>query len=357
VKQIRKKKRIYHLPVDVRQEQLRFGKYLYLFILTVVILILIHILFGYLYLLKGKGFVYSTNGAVELEFDATIQKIYVKEGEHVKEGQLLFTFKSLEIDRALNDFIVNLHDTENELRQNEAAKLSTMRSLGSAEKYSEYTKNLHVKLNELTKRGIVSILNVSPEAKRNFDAEQDFIFYNKELARLGEEQDLLDQRLKTIKGRYDNLLSYYNDGNVYSRFSGVISDITIIPGQVLIKAAPAMKIFFGKRYVFAYFNQRSWVQYSKGDYLFVQVPKHGTLEGEIVKLLPITDRLPEEFQPRFKEKLRRQLVVIKLPEELLDSIPILTTVEIIKPLGYELFRKYILNKPSSDDDEEEDNNE
>ena len=87
MKQIKRPKQVFHHSVDIRQEQLRFGRYLYLTLLIIVFALLFHLFFSHAYMLTGQGFVFSNNRLVELEFDAKIERLFTKNGDHIQFGE------------------------------------------------------------------------------------------------------------------------------------------------------------------------------------------------------------------------------------------------------------------------------
>ncbi|MFN3234446.1 MAG: HlyD family secretion protein [Gammaproteobacteria bacterium] len=326
---------------DVRSEQLRFGKYLYLTLITIFFLILIYVLFGHLFLLNGQGFVYSENALVELEFDSTVHSVPVKDGDFVRRGQLLFTFTSLELQKTLNEFSVKMHDIRNLIHKNTVSIAQLNQSIVEATKYEDYASKLAEKMKTLRERGLVDEIQISPEAERSSDAKQDLIQSQTLLKHEKLNSQQLQNQLKDMQERYDDLLRYFNAGRVLSTVDGVVTKLSITLGDVLEKGTPAMRIYYGERYIYGYFNQTSWVNYKLNDRVIISIPGEGYKLGTIIKLLPITDKLPDEFQPRFKEKLRRQLVVVKLDDDLLKEVPIMSTVTIYKPIGFGIISKFL----------------
>ena len=69
--------------------------------------------------------------------------------------------------------------------------------------------------------------------------------------------------------------------------------------------------------------------------MIVNLPGRPLALGRIAELTSVADRLPEEFQPRFKPVERQRLVVVELEPEVLQGLPILTTASLYRPVGLE----------------------
>lgn len=337
MKKIRQSKTPYSKVLDIRQEQLRFGKYLYLCILTLVIIGLVQILFGHWYLLKGEGFIYSNNTQIGLEFDATINQVFVKDGTRVKQQQALFSYRSLELSKLLHQSLSQIISLESELHAANIAITHLDANLKSTQKYQQFTSKFHHDLQRLQKEGLIEVTKITPEAKRDFDADQKLIALQKEKEFIQVNIKTLKRRLKELQEHYKHMLYLFHNGMVEANATGVITELKVVSGQVLEKGQSALKIFYGPREIYTYFNQHSWVSYQVGDYVIVNIPQHGLLRGKITKLLPITDRLPEEFQPRFKARVRQQIAVIDIAQKKLQSTPVMSTVSVYKPLGYQWY--------------------
>jgi len=86
----------------------------------------------------------------------------------------------------------------------------------------------------------------------------------------------------------------------------------------------------------AYLNAETWVSHKVGDKVLVSIPGLGTKIGIVDRLFPISDKLPEEFQPRFKPTQRSQVAFIEIPNLQLENTALMTTIKISKPLGFGL---------------------
>jgi len=333
MKRLKQRNSPYQIKQDIRKEHLRFGKYLYLLIIAIIIIILVNILFGHLYIAKGSGFIYSHNTLVELEYDAKVTKVLIKDGQYVKKGQPLFLYRSIELENLLKQALLDQQKGQEIKNQLVSDIAKVKKQIAATENYLAHTQTVNNNLEDYRKKGYISILKVAPEKKRYEDARANLHQYQLDLEQY---QTSLKNIEKEIQGHADYfqlLTKKYNNGVELAPASGVIASLNTFPGQVLQKSETAMRLFDGEHYVLAYFDQRSWVSIQVGNRVVMDLPGNDILTGRITKILPISERLPEEFQPRFKSIERQQLVKIEADPEVLNKVPIMTTVKLYRPVG------------------------
>lgn len=321
----------YRQVEDIREEPIRFGKYLYLAVLGTFLMVIVHLLFGHIYLLRGGGYVYSDNRAVELEFDATIIDLNVHEGDRVEPNSPLFTYDSLSFRNQLIRIAFDISELKNNLGELNIQNLEMLNQIHFAKKYATWSEGLRADLLKLSKKSLVPRTQLSTESFRSFEAKERLESFKAEKKEIELNIDMLKANIAGLEHNYQALENRYNGGVVAAGVSGIVNGLQITPGDVLEKGDNAMRIFYGHRYIYAFFDQSSWVKYSPGDTVFVRIPGKSYVRGKIKELLPVTNRIPEEFQPRFKRTRRDQLALIEVKANLLDDIAILSTVSIFKP--------------------------
>jgi multidrug resistance efflux pump len=337
MRKLKQKQSAYKLGKDIRQEQLRLGKYIYLTIIIIIAVILIHILFSRFYMAEGSGFVYSDNALIELQYEAKVTNVLVKDGERVKKGQLLFRYQSLELQQLMQNALIAMKNTKNQLAQKQEKVLTLQKQIAASKHYSKYTQDVSSKLEALKEKGLVSTKTLTPEANRNYNVTIQLHFYEEQLKATRADIEILKTQVAHLDKNYQSLLAIYNGGEERAPVSGVITSLNVKPGQVLETAETAMQIFHGNHYVLAYINQDSWIKVHQGDHILVNLPGEGHVLGRVVRILPITEKLPEEFQPRFKSTQRHQVVRIEANHKALNAMAIMSTVKVYKPFGLGLW--------------------
>lgn len=319
------------LVKDLRNDNLWFGKALYGSIIGCLFLGLFHLFLGHTYWLTGDGFVYSDNYEVALEFDATVTHLAVGDGERTQAGEPILTFRSFDLERQLADTGVRLGELQHDLVDTEIELAAVSEHQAAAEEYEHFTATLDEGLTTLASAGHLSLLQSSPERKRRFEAREARIRYHSQASRLADSHKKLEARLASTQSLFDRLMAQYNDGQILAPVDGIATNIQVKPGTVLSKGQSALQLFHGPRYLYCYFDTSSWVSAEVGGKVWVQVPGQRWVTGVIYDLLPVSERVPEEFQPHYKPKQRHQLAKIQLPNGYLDNLALLSTVRVHKP--------------------------
>lgn len=323
-----------NLQQDDRHDPHKIGKYLYLGALGLFLLTIVHILLGHWYILQGNGFVYSENQIAALEFDATIQEVFVKEGQFIEKQEPLFTFDSLALKTQLIQAAYQLSTLQQNTFSAEQSMIQLTNQIQSTKKFTEFSQKLAKSLDELLERKVISPLQMSPDAQRLYEAMSALASYQAEYAQTRQSLGQLKENLKKAQKYYDELVQYYEEGIFRAPEAGTVTELSVWPGSVLSKSATALRLFHGQRYILGYVNADTWVSYRVGDKLLVSVTGERTHVGKITHIFGSSEPLPAEFQPPFKPAQRNQLIAIELKSDALEQMPVMTTAQISKPLGF-----------------------
>ncbi len=323
----------YRMVADIRREPLRIGKIIYLVVIGGIVIGLFHITLGHLYLLRGGGFVYAGNSVVALEFDARVAALAVQDGDQVEAGQLLLRYDSFALRRDFVEFAMRISELERRLSEARIQKARLDATIETATAYSNLTQEVENALIKLRADGLASNSRVSTEALRRFEARRNLLGFTAERDQLAAEAFRLAAGIEQTRRYLDDLISRFNHGEVRAHEPGVVTGVAISAGAVAKKGEPLMRIFSGRRFILAYLDGSSLVSREPGEPVIVGLPAGVLAIGRIARITSVADRLPEEFQPRFKPAARQQLVVIEVDPRLLAQSPVMTTATIYKPLG------------------------
>jgi len=331
MKRLQKLQQSYPIRADVRVEPVRFGKYVYLTMLTVLCTGLIHTLFGHLYLLRGDGFIYADNEDVALEFDATIETLAVDEGEQVSQGQLLLRYDSVALHRQLVELALQISRLEREYENAQIDRVRVEAALAAASDYAEYSEELEQTLRNVKGQGLIASTQLGSQLQRSFNAVEALTGYQAEQRQLENALRISQENIKRVQIHYQALLAAFGDGEVKAGRDGVVTQLQVTQGSVLKAGTAALRLFDNKRYILCYFDERSFVSYRTGDKVLVSLPHKRFAQGTIKTLTQVSEPLPDEFQPRFRQRERQQLALIEVAPELLAGSAVLGTVKLYKP--------------------------
>lgn len=326
----------YAIQQDTREDPGVIGKYLYIGALVLFVSLIIHTLYGHWYILQGNGFIYSDNQSAALEFDATIRELFILEGQKVEKGAILFTFDSFSLKSQLIQSAYQISALQQNYFAAEQSLIQLTSQIQSTKKFTQFSQKLIKSLDELLDQKVISPLQMSPDAQRLYEAMSSLASYEAEYQQTLKNLSTVRHDLQKAQQYYDELLKYYEEGVFKASDDGVITNLIIWPGAVLNKGQVAFSLFHGKRYILAYANTETLVSYKVGDKLIVSINGAGMKVAKIARLFDSSERLPEEFQPPFKPTQRNQLMAIELLDNHLESLPIMSTVQLSKPLGFGL---------------------
>jgi multidrug resistance efflux pump len=326
---------VYRLPRDERREPLRLGRIVYLLVIGAVVVTLLHMAIGHLYLLRGEGFVFSENRVVALEFDASIVRLDVRDGDGVEAGQSLLRYDSFDLRRSFVELSLRIGDLERQLSEAQIQKSRLEATIDSARRYNDVARGIEEGLGALRTQGLVGNARLSTEAMRRFEAERDLLAFVAERDQIAREVTRLSAAIADSRKYLDDLIARFADGRVHADRPGVVADLTVAVGSVAKKTDPLLRVFSGRRFLLAYLDEASPVARAVGDRVIVRLPGRSLVIGRIARLTLFADRLPEEFQPRFKPAARQRLVAIDLEPDVLEGLPVLTTASLYRPLGLE----------------------
>ncbi|MGZ9073967.1 MAG: HlyD family secretion protein, partial [Rhodoplanes sp.] len=314
-------------------EPLRIGRIIYLVVIGALVIWLFHFALGHLYLLRGDGFVYAKNTVVALEFDARITALYVEEGDTVEPGQLLLRYDSFALRRDFVEFSTRISELERRVSEARIQKSRLDATIETAHDYSELTQEVENAVAKLHSQGLASNSRISTEAMRRFEARRDLLAFIAERDQIAAEASRLAEGIKETRGYLNDLIARFDDGEVRAGERGVVTSLSVSAGAVAKKGDPLLRIFSGKRFILSYLNDASPVSRAPGEPVIVALPAGTITLGRIARITSVADRLPEEFQPRFKPTARQHLVAIEVDPRILARYPVMTTAAIYKPLG------------------------
>jgi multidrug resistance efflux pump len=325
----------YRAVEDRRREGLRFGKYVYLAVIAALLIFLVDRAFGYLYLLRGDGFVYARNQAVALEYDATIRALEVENGDVVRAGDPLLRYDSVWVRNRIVELATRIGEFQNDLSNARVRAARLDAAIDSTEDEVGFSRRIQSESLALSDRGLIDNERLSELVHRFHQAERTLLELEAAREQLVEEIPIIEDNLARVRDHYGDLLDAFGDGAVDAPQSGVVANLRANVGAVVTSGTAILDIFGAERYLLAYMDDRSPIDYAPGDPVVLRFAGGAFAIGRIADLTAVADRLPEEFQPRFTTADRDRLVRIEVDDPHLENASMLSTVRIYKPLGLE----------------------
>jgi hypothetical protein len=247
----------------------------------------------------------------------------------------------------LVEFSTRISELERRVSEARIQKARLDATIETAYDYSELTQEVENAVAKLRSEGLAPNSRMSTEALRRFEARRDLLAFIAERDQIAAEASRLAEEIEKTRGYLNDLIARFNDGEVRAGERGVVISLSISAGAVAKKGDPLLRIFSGERFILTYFDDASPVSRAPGGPVIVALPAGTIALGRIARITAVADRLPEEFQPRFKPAARQHLVAIELDPLLLARHPVMTTAAIYKPLGLATVTRLASQGPAS----------
>ncbi|MEQ8966037.1 MAG: hypothetical protein RID91_09450 [Azospirillaceae bacterium] len=374
----------YRTVEDARREPLRLGKYVYLLIIAAIALFLVDRAAGWLYMLRGDGFVYGDAWTLAFEYDVTIDSLPVREGDRVTPGAPLATVASAGFQERATGLAAEVAGALDRLEQARTRVEGLRAERRVALEELDFTERQYDRVRGGAERGLVVGDTVNDFAHDRFRARRAVERLDAEIRTIEAELATLRAAAERARGHYRALLDGFGGGrcgapvpgDVAARRAadgasvmdgslmlhaagakdpdpstgtpprrgpglcrapqgGVVANLDSTPGSVLRQGEPLLQVFGDERYVLAYLDNRSPVPHAAGDPILVRFQGLGWRLARIGRPTAVAERLPPEFQPRFAQVTRDRLVFIEVDPEILAEASMLTTVQLYKPAGLE----------------------
>jgi len=369
----------YRVTEDARREPLRLGKYVYLAIIAAIALFLFDRAFGWLYLMRGDGFVYGDGWTLAFEHDVTVERLHVRAGDRVDSGAPLVTVTSSGFQERAVTLSARVAEAVGRLQQ-AGTRLEGLRAERRvAGEELAFASAQFERARGGAERGLVVGETLSDFAHARFRAQREVERLDAQTRALEEELAALGGAADRVRGHYAALLAGFGGGHCAPPVSepetsalpaigsadgggtdgavmlheapgsaapapgrcrapqaGVVANLDITPGAVVRQGDPILQVFGDERYVLAYLDNRSPVPQAAGDPILVRFQGQGWTVARIGDPTAVAERLPPEFQPRLAQVTRDRLVIIRVDPAVLGEASMLTTVQLYKPVGLAL---------------------
>ncbi|MGF1640916.1 MAG: HlyD family secretion protein [Rhodospirillales bacterium] len=325
IDKLRKKRRIDSLPEDVRLRKHRLGRWIYLSLLICFFVWIGDLFIGPLLRLQAHGLVVADRISVAVPFPAQIVDMAVDPGATVRAGDVLARVNSVELTQNIAsltarnaELLIKRVDIERRARVAEAVMPIARDRAGQAETAFETIRDIR-------KRGDISLAVWTQALQERFVSSERVAELTTEVQMATASVSAADAAIGDSLAALEELRLAYNRGVVTAPEDGIVGLLTARPGDVLTLGQPILALYRSKSYVLAYLETGTLYSVSAGDRVrlsngFTQAT------GRVAEVLPVADRLPEEFRNAFQPRGRSQVALITLPED--STFPLFSKVSI-----------------------------
>ncbi len=286
------------------------GRYVYLSLLGLLGVGAVNFLWGDLLILRADGLVLRDRSVIAASYLAEVEDVSVREGEKVKEGDVLLRLKSMEILQKIADLSSKHADlaqraADFHTRANVAEKLTPLaqrREVESRQALAEYE--------ELGGDGFVTAARREGALRAHFDAREARVQFAAESQTLAREIPTVEDAQASAASALEKLASLYANGEIRAPKGGAIGASVPSAGAVYLPGDPMLTIYSGEAYSLVYLPTRYLLPVREGMRVAVSNGRQRA-QGVIDEILPVSDALPAEFQNTFRPQERSQLARIR----------------------------------------------
>lgn len=312
IKRLKTRPRMDSFEREERKPRQHWDRFVYLGLLAAFGLGILNYIAGDKVFLRADGLVLQTRNVVEATSLIQIRDVRVAPGQSVQKGEVLLQAQSYEVI----DRLSQLSLLEADLAEREAA----------LRKESTLAKNLlpliKARNEELaatsttSKRAQVSGRTSSRRQtaiERLYVANVELETFTAEINGLAEELKAVVEARRRARKAVKDLSNHYNEGIYHVRSDGTVGDTVPAVGEVFNPGEPMLTVLSGKPYVLAYLPQAYLFNIVPGDSVVV-IGGNIRRMGTIVRILPVSQSVPDEFRNAFRLDETRQLARIELKE-------------------------------------------
>ncbi len=309
-----------------RKRQRRLGRYVYLVLLALLFGYLVQLFAGPYLWLQAEGMVLSDQITIASPYGVQVVEMMVSPGQRVRRGDSLVKVQAPQVIDSMAELTSRL--AESAARQSDAAvKVEVARALlkSATERFEENDRLWKEVLAKNKETGFISEAFISNAQNNRYAALSEKATREAELRAGLEQLDVLSRSHKAAENALDELRRTYNDGVIVAPQDGLVGAKVATPGDVSKAGEPLLQLHVGKPYALAYLPTGALFEVDIGEKVKVADNfKEG--KGHVSAILPVTDRLPAEFQKTYHPPTRAQVARIDLDDP--SIFPMSTTVRV-----------------------------
>jgi multidrug resistance efflux pump len=326
IKALRKRTRPDNLVNQVRAGGKSTARRVYLVTVGGVVFFLALQFLGPIMFLDADGLASKERLIVAPDYSARIDKMHVRPGDLVREGQTIATLNSTEvIDRLaeLSTRRTSLAAREIQI-ESRIVSLTTLKPL-AIERAKRARASVN-QLNDLLKRQLTTSSRLSEAIREFYESERE------EAQAIAESRTLADELKQVAASKVElekiitALKDSYNEGRLVSEVEGRVGSRVPSRGMVTKRGDAIVDVFHGETHVIAYVPNSRFYGIDAGDRVVVTDGINRRI-GSVQRMESVTDALPAEFQSNFRSIERQQVMRIAFEGE--APFPILAKVKVM----------------------------
>jgi multidrug resistance efflux pump len=316
-------------PAEPRTRRLVVIRWVYLGSIVFLAVWLANFFFGDMLYLRSEGLVVGQPSVVAAEFPVTVRDLLVREGEHVKAGQVAAVVTSQEVLETIARLSADIAARQVRLGELRIRDQTTDAMLALAENRDNVATGTRKEFERLVQQGYQSLDKRTAALESEYRSRQDLETLKAEKRSVDEELRILSAVLGEAESALRDLRGNYDEGRLRVSIDGIVSRLSVDKGAVVRAGEPLIEIYGLPHYVLAYLPTGGLYTVAAGDPVEISTGLQ-TMRGTIVRVEPFAAALPREFQRSFIPVERQQVIRVEFASAV-EVPPLFTKVQIRSP--------------------------
>lgn len=285
-------------------------RWLYLAGLCALALWLGNLFFGSLFYFRSEGIVLGESSVVAAEFPVTVRNLPVREGEHVKAGEVTALVSSQSVVENIAKLAGDLATREARISELRVRARTIDAIVGLAQSRQSVASSTRKEFEKLVGQGYLPLDKRSAAIESEFRSRQD-------LESLKAEKEVVEAELATLERSFaqadaalNDLRALYDSGQMRAPIDGIVSRLAADRGAVIRAGDPLLEIYGDDRFVLAYLPTGALYKVEPGDKVEIEAGLRA-YRGTVARVEPFAAALPREFQRAFTPVDRQQVIRVE----------------------------------------------
>lgn len=326
-----------NLRTQTRRGGGRLGRVLYLTALAGIALWIANAFAGHLVYFRAQGLVVADVAELGSEYTARVKNVAVSRGQSVGEGAPIAEVASQEVSERIARIAADIARSRGELAGVKAELAGRVKLINEARMRLRVAERTRDSYDQVDEKGLITNQERLRFEDQYYTAVQEVRRLETAIETLRAERDALGTRVEAAETALRDLRATFDNGVVRAPWDGIVSDVSVLPGSVVQPGEPIARIARKETYVLAYRATGTLYDVAVGEEVIVS---DGVRDypGRIVRILPLTAKLPEAFRRAFRPAAREQVLRIAFDDGIDDPPPLNAAVEVRRP-GWWVTRK------------------
>jgi multidrug resistance efflux pump len=331
IKQLTTRNRVDKFKNDVRApsagSKVRWSRYVYLACLLSFFAFIANILFGSYVWLRADGLISADRSVVRAAYEAQVVRIDVAPGQRVLAGQSIgqvFSPRLAEQMAVVSARLAELQSRSSELR----VRLQTAQALVAVARDRKVKADeVLQRVERLRREGMALISHHSVALNDHYTATQEKTRNEVELRVMRQQLDMVRVSQQEAGAALAELKRHHNHGSLVAPTDGMVGPQVAKVGDIVSSSEHAAEVLAPPAYVLAYLETGTLYKVRPGNRVKV-VSGFNEGRGTVTEVLPMTVRLPGEFQKAFSAAGQGQVAKITLDPGQEEKFPMFGKVRV-----------------------------